>query len=256
WQYHMIDYIRRYQKTTGNQHPVGISDFYAGATAEVLKSSADWIVIQGTNPNPPPPTSKKVLIMEGAPSADSGQALSTLPISLFQLLPDGVVSSQNSSISNNVSSNGITLLSSSATSSRLNTTTSSSSNQQSPVATPTINPNGGVYSGTVAVTLQTTTAGASIYYTTDGQSPSQSSQRYNGKFTLSQSTLVKAKAFKNNFNPSAEASAWFAYAASPSLPASGLVAYWKFNEGSGTTAFDSSGNGNTGTLINGPLWTA
>ena len=28
----------------------------------------------------------------------------------------------------------------------------------------------------------------------------------------------------------------------------GLVAYWNFNEGSGTTASDSSGNGNTGTI--------
>jgi len=35
---------------------------------------------------------------------------------------------------------------------------------------------------------------------------------------------------------------------------SGLVGYWKFDEGSGTTAMDSSGNGNTGTLNNGPLW--
>src|SRR5262245_14905171 len=255
WQYHMIDYIRRYQKTTANQRPVGISDFYAGATAEVLKSSADWIVIQETNSNPPPPTNKKILIMEGAPSAATGQALSALPISLFQLVSDSVVSSQNSGISNNVSSNGITLLSSSATSSTLNTTTSSSNNQQSQVATPTITPNGGVYSGTVAVSLQTTTPGASIYYTTDGQSPSQSSKRYNGKFTLSQSTLVKANAFKNNFDPSAAATAWFANAASP-VAGSGLVAYWKFDEGSGTTVADASGNGNKGTLVNEPLWTA
>jgi hypothetical protein len=36
----------------------------------------------------------------------------------------------------------------------------------------------------------------------------------------------------------------------------GLVAYWKFDEVSGTTASDSSGNGNTGTLVNGPVWTA
>jgi hypothetical protein len=35
---------------------------------------------------------------------------------------------------------------------------------------------------------------------------------------------------------------------------SGLVGYWKFNEGSGTTAADSSGYGNTGTLYNGPTW--
>ena len=36
--------------------------------------------------------------------------------------------------------------------------------------------------------------------------------------------------------------------------ASGLVGYWKFDEGSGTTTADSSGNGNTGTLINSPTW--
>jgi hypothetical protein len=35
----------------------------------------------------------------------------------------------------------------------------------------------------------------------------------------------------------------------------GLVAYWSFDEGSGTTAYDASGNGNHGTLINGPKWT-
>ncbi|MGH7931313.1 MAG: LamG-like jellyroll fold domain-containing protein, partial [Candidatus Binatia bacterium] len=35
----------------------------------------------------------------------------------------------------------------------------------------------------------------------------------------------------------------------------GLVGYWKFDEGSGTSAADSSGNGNTGTLTFGPTWT-
>ncbi|KON86870.1 hypothetical protein AF332_08665 [Sporosarcina globispora] len=34
-----------------------------------------------------------------------------------------------------------------------------------------------------------------------------------------------------------------------------LVAHWKFDEGSGTTVGDSSGNGNTGTLVNNPTWT-
>jgi len=32
------------------------------------------------------------------------------------------------------------------------------------------------------------------------------------------------------------------------------VGYWKFDEGSGTVASDSSGNGNTGTLVNAPQW--
>jgi hypothetical protein len=40
------------------------------------------------------------------------------------------------------------------------------------------------------------------------------------------------------------------------LPTTGLVAHWTFDAGSGTTAVDASGNGNTGTLINGPAWTA
>jgi len=35
---------------------------------------------------------------------------------------------------------------------------------------------------------------------------------------------------------------------------SGLVGYWKFNENSGTTAADSSGNSNTGTLTSGATW--
>jgi Concanavalin A-like lectin/glucanases superfamily/Bacterial Ig domain/Purple acid Phosphatase, N-terminal domain len=34
----------------------------------------------------------------------------------------------------------------------------------------------------------------------------------------------------------------------------GLVAHWALDDGSGTTATDSSGNGNTGSLVNGPVW--
>ncbi len=36
----------------------------------------------------------------------------------------------------------------------------------------------------------------------------------------------------------------------------GLVGHWSFNEGSGTVADDSSGNGNTGTIKNSPVWAA
>jgi hypothetical protein len=35
----------------------------------------------------------------------------------------------------------------------------------------------------------------------------------------------------------------------------GLVGYWKLNEGVGSSAADSSGNKKTGTLINSPTWT-
>jgi hypothetical protein len=36
----------------------------------------------------------------------------------------------------------------------------------------------------------------------------------------------------------------------------GLVGYWTFDEGSGSTAYDHSGNGNNGTLVNSPTWVA
>jgi len=45
-------------------------------------------------------------------------------------------------------------------------------------------------------------------------------------------------------------------ALSPLYNTSGLVGYWNFDEGSGTIANDKSGNGNNGTLLNGPTWTS
>jgi hypothetical protein len=35
-----------------------------------------------------------------------------------------------------------------------------------------------------------------------------------------------------------------------------LIGWWRFDEGSGTTAYDSSGNGNDGTLVGGATWAA
>jgi hypothetical protein len=40
------------------------------------------------------------------------------------------------------------------------------------------------------------------------------------------------------------------------LDNSKLLAYYQFEEGTGTTVEDASGNGNTGTLVNTPTWTA
>ena len=115
----------------------------------------------------------------------------------------------------------------------------------SSVATPTITPNGGNFIGSVAISMTTTTSGASIYYTTDGSAPTTSSKLYAGSFNLTRSATIRAKAFKSGYTASGEASASFA---------SDLVAYWKFDEGTGTTTADASGNGNTGTLVNTPRW--
>ncbi|MEM3488550.1 MAG: LamG-like jellyroll fold domain-containing protein, partial [Nitrososphaerota archaeon] len=40
----------------------------------------------------------------------------------------------------------------------------------------------------------------------------------------------------------------------PALYPTGLVGYWRFDEGKGLIAYDSSGNNNHGALINGPTW--
>ena len=77
------------------------------------------------------------------------------------------------------------------------------------VATPTISPNGGSFSALLSPTMATATPGASIYYTTNGSTPSQSSRQYTGAITLTSTTTVKAKAFKSGYNPSAEVSASF-----------------------------------------------
>jgi hypothetical protein len=78
-------------------------------------------------------------------------------------------------------------------------------------------PNGGTYTGSVPVSLQTSTAGASIYYTIDGSTPTQSSIPYTGAMTLTSSAVVKAKAFKSGYNPSGETSASFTVVAAPKL---------------------------------------
>ncbi len=48
---------------------------------------------------------------------------------------------------------------------------------------------------------------------------------------------------------------WRIDGTSPPPADSGLVLHWRLDETSGSTAADSSGNGNTGTLQSGPVWT-
>jgi hypothetical protein len=66
------------------------------------------------------------------------------------------------------------------------------------------------------VTLQTSTAGAAIHYTTNGSIPTQSSTLYSGAMILTNTATIKAKAFKSGYNASSEASTTFTIVPPPS----------------------------------------
>ncbi|MFL6260007.1 MAG: DUF1800 family protein [Thermoanaerobaculia bacterium] len=70
-------------------------------------------------------------------------------------------------------------------------------------AAPAFAPAPGTFSAPVTVTVSSKTAGATIYYTTDGSSPSrQKSPVYKGPLTLGATATLKAIAFKSGFRAS------------------------------------------------------
>jgi len=63
-----------------------------------------------------------------------------------------------------------------------------------PAATPTFSPAGGTYTAAQSVTLSTTTTGASIYYTTDGSTPTNFSALYSPATPIAISTTTTINA--------------------------------------------------------------
>ncbi len=70
------------------------------------------------------------------------------------------------------------------------------------VATPTFNLAGGYYAGTQNVTISCETNGATIYYTTDGSTPSASNGTQGTSVSISATTTLKAIAIKDEDNSS------------------------------------------------------
>lgn len=63
------------------------------------------------------------------------------------------------------------------------------------IATPTFSPDAGTYTEAQNVTIDCETSGSSIYYTTDGSTPSNSNTQYTGAINVSSTTTIKAIAY-------------------------------------------------------------
>jgi hypothetical protein len=74
-------------------------------------------------------------------------------------------------------------------------------------ATPTFSPAGGTYMSIQSVAISDTTAGSTIYYTTDGSTPTTGSTKYTGQFAVSQTETVNAIAVAYGYSTSAVATA-------------------------------------------------
>jgi len=76
-----------------------------------------------------------------------------------------------------------------------------------PAATPTFSPAAGTYTSTQTVTISDTTAGATIYYTTNRTTPTTSSTVYSGPISVAATETVNAIAVATGFSTSATGSA-------------------------------------------------
>jgi len=99
----------------------------------------------------------------------------------------------------------------------------------SAAATPAFSPAGGTYTSTQTVTISTTTPSATIYYTTNGSTPTTSSSVYSGPITVSATETLNAIAVASGLTTSAPGSATYTInsqsVASPSfIPAAGTYA--------------------------------
>jgi len=91
--------------------------------------------------------------------------------------------------------------------------------------TPTISPGAGTYASSATVTLSSM-AGATLYYTLDGSTPTQSSATYTGPLTIDHSCTLRVQAYHPDYTVSGVASAAYTIVVADPLllPASGTYA--------------------------------
>jgi hypothetical protein len=112
----------------------------------------------------------------------------------------------------------------------------------SAVATPTFSPAGGTYSSSQAVTLADSTTGATIYYTTDGATPTTGSNKYTGAITVSATETIQAIAVAANYSNSAIASATYTIGLPPATTPAFAPAAGTYTSAQTVTITDTTSN--------------
>jgi hypothetical protein len=75
-----------------------------------------------------------------------------------------------------------------------------------------ITPETGTYYTSINVSITTPTEGAAIYYTTNGDDPTEASTLYTGPFALTETTTIKARGYKTDLTPSNIVTAIYTFA--------------------------------------------
>jgi len=112
-------------------------------------------------------------------------------------------------------------------------------------ATPTFSPSTGSYSSSVSVALTSASADATIYYTTDGTTPTTSSTQYSAVIAVDDTEVLKAIAIAPGLNTSALSAANYIIdptsVTGPVIPSNALstteiqtMSKWKHNHDPGT----------------------
>lgn len=101
------------------------------------------------------------------------------------------------------------------------------------VATPTFSPAAGTYNEAQNVTISCTTAGATIYYTTDGTAPTTSSAVYSTPIAISTTTTVKAMGVKAGMSNSNIATATYTIQQMPAITT--IADLWEFAATAGSS---------------------
>jgi hypothetical protein len=260
--------------TYASAQSVTISDSYTGATPIIYyttngttptTSSAvytgGYILVSATE------TVKAIAVVGGeftSPVASAAYTIESVVMPTFSLAPGTYIGSQSVTISDATSgatiyytTNGTTPTTSSteytgpitvsatetveaiAALSGYTSSTVGSAAYTILLATPTFFPAAGTYTGSQSVTISAT-AGASIYYTTNGATPTASSTEYTGAISVSATETIEAIAILGT-NTSAVGTTTYVLGPIPTFPA-GII---NTVAGNGTSSFSGDGGAAT-----------